>query len=269
MFKSANSEHAVSGVTFQVVFSAPLPPDVVNLVQNNHRNFKSELPALNGGQTMSVEVTPQGPVIHHLPGVEFSFLRPDGTPAWSLRVSGSEIAVDCRRYTRWVAVSGQAYMLLARLCSLLVGAGFGDLQVSGLVLLVRDDFFWHADEQMYDLRALLQPSDILADFAFQSGPVWHSHVAWFEDRQAPVSTLVHLNVDGLTATPETAQRGAAAQVAITNFQNMRYRTPRQISWLGANYNEALVSGMENMHIRNKSLLKKLLTPAIASGIGLT
>ena len=268
MFTPASTDHAVTAASFQVILSASMPPSLITRLQASHDQFQTELPALNVGKTVTIEITPQGPVINELPGTAFSFLRPDGTPAWSLRVSGNEIAVDCNRYTRWAAVSEQANALIRRVFELFIAWGHGDLEVAGVALTVRDDFYWHDELEAYDLKRLLMSSDVLVERSFVTGPVWHSHAAWFEDRNAGVSTLVHLNVDGVEVDPSPNNRGAHAQVAITNFQNVRYNQPMQITWHGANFNDTVVSGMENMHIRNKSLLKKLLIPTVASSIGL-
>jgi uncharacterized protein (TIGR04255 family) len=266
MFKPANSEHAVSSVTFAVNFAEDITDAAIDLVRANHHLWRTHLPASIPGGAVNIEMTPDGPKMHTNLGVAHAFLRPDGTPAWMLRVDTRQISIHCTRYTRWEKVASQAQEHLQTVLNLLKQNQFS-FAISDFQLTFLDEFYWHGTLDNYDLALLLKPYQAIADVAFSSGPVWHSHTAWFEQANTS-NTLIHFNVDGTREGISSFPSDATARVALLNVQSTRPNTPMQINEVVSNLNSAIAKAMEDMHMRNKELLLKTLTPVAIEAINL-
>jgi hypothetical protein len=111
-FDPLNSEHAIQSVAFTVAFDGMLSPGAIHDLRSR-TEIIAELPAVQAPQgfefNMGGAPTGGGPIQRRMiAGVQLSHLRPDGTPAWALRMMGNELSVECTRYTRWDKVWGTA-----------------------------------------------------------------------------------------------------------------------------------------------------------------
>ncbi|HVY52470.1 MAG TPA: hypothetical protein VHA07_13030, partial [Devosia sp.] len=145
-FKPINSDHSVSAASFQLQFQGGIPADVISAVREHASLWQKTLPAMNFPQVLQVQLGPgaTGPTAGELlaGGVEFSFMRPDGTPAWIMRVDGGAVVVECSRYTRWHSVFAQATGYFRDFLRVASGVK-PDLTVAKHVLVVIDDFLWY------------------------------------------------------------------------------------------------------------------------------
>jgi hypothetical protein len=116
-FLPVNGDHAIQQVTFSVLVDQSITAVDLNRLRSVHRRFRDELPAVGNTQVfVPMEQGTNSPQkVVAAPGIEFSYMRPDSTPAWKLRIGGGEVAVDCFRYTRWEKTWERAfrYFLIA------------------------------------------------------------------------------------------------------------------------------------------------------------
>lgn len=262
-FEPLNSEHAVQTVVFTLIFDRPFEPSTVEGLRSR-KDLLADLPAVQLPETFALEMAAgsQLPVPRRLQGAQLSHLRPDGTPAWALRLVGNELAVECTRYTRWEKVWGTAHKYLQS------GLDVAASEKAPRNLLIVGQTFvdaFVANQEDYDLGSLLKHSPRVAEMIFSAGPTWHNHVGWFEWTEAfgvRSPCLNQLNVD-TARIPESAGRGQL-RVNISHNQELRLQKPVLIEEGKAQISRL----MDALHTNNKKLIKGLLTDKAAVRIGL-
>lgn len=258
-FQPLNSDHAVQSAVFTIAFDGIVPSLAVQALGRN-RDLIAELPAVQNPEGVEFNITGAAvtPAQRRITGVQLAHLRPDGTPAWALRMLGQELAVECTRYTRWAKIWETANRYLsAGLDVLRTGDKARKIAVFGHVVV--DQFV--ANREDYDLRELFRENRFLASNSFVAGPAWHNHVGWFEPvAHGSPAWLNQLNLDGVR-DPNTGK----LIVQITHNQEMRFSSGLPIATLGS----ALTDAMNTLHANNKRVLYEILATAMAKQIGLT
>jgi hypothetical protein len=263
MFDPINSDHAIQTIGFAMVFDGPVGDSAARSLRSN-REILADLPAVQEPQAVQFAVqggpSPSVSQAHRLSGVQLAHLRPDGTPAWALRLMGNELAVECSRYTRWERVWSSSEKYLATALQAVRGAN-SDRKVTAIAMDVVDVFL--PEREDYDLSRLLREGPLVAGKAFSAGPTWHSHVGWF-DRIAALGQdselcLNHLNIDAVRLTDGEKP----LRIMITHHQELR---PSASLPLPAKSDLARFMG--DLHLRNKSTLNDLLISSMSSRIGL-
>jgi uncharacterized protein (TIGR04255 family) len=193
-------------------------------------------------------------------GLEFSFLRPDGTPAWQLRVEPSGIVVECTRYSRWDRIWVAASNHLRIALEVLSGSEDSDTGVAGAALHFVDRFIDESGDGHYD--ALFQQTSRLPSAAFSFGDVWHNNSGWFDESVKDYPVLHNLNVIASRAVPP------AITVDIVHVQQLRYPVPTTISDFKQNFDTLFSDAMQRLHDNNKAMVLELITDVMAQQIGL-
>jgi len=268
LFIAANSDHAITSAEFQVTFANPVPQTLIGRLQRERHQWRDELPAMSFAKNVAVNMRGDDPELRTSRGIEFAFLRPDGTPAWLLAVVGQQLIIQCNRYTRWRSVSETAFKLFKKLLPIFEEE-IPDCAVISLVLAMQDDFFWSEEESQYDLSLLFQDCDLISRKIMSSGSVWHSRTAWFEAQSDDVTTLIHVNVGGTRDDEMAEQKGLACHVSIENLQDRRFRDGRKLTDIRTNFSEELAGAYEALHKSNKEILQELLTQQVTEEIGLS
>jgi uncharacterized protein (TIGR04255 family) len=224
-FVPLNEDHAIQSVTWAVALDKPLDRNSIAAVQKNHFRWQAGLPAIELPQGFEIEITPQGSVARPASGntVMFSFLRPDGTPAWALRFSGAEIAVECTRYTRWERIWPAARGYLESALEVVNGIE-PDRKVTLSALRFVDKF--RGTGEPYNLRTLFKPNLYIPEKIFAFNSLWHSHVGWFQS-SGPNTVLQNINLDATLETLAPPTNGVdfkkpAIFVAVLHLQQIRY-----------------------------------------------
>jgi uncharacterized protein (TIGR04255 family) len=255
-FEPVNADHAVQSATFSVAFDGPVSQAAVQAL-GRRRDLTSELPAVQNPEGIELNIAPSGtPAPRRMQGVQLAHLRPDGTPAWALRLMGQELAVDCTRYTRWARIWDTAQRYLKVGLSV-IPSGDRSRKVAVLGHTVVDQFVANRDE--YELSQLLKNSRFIANITFEAGPTWHNHVGWFEKGSDSDLWLNQLNVDAIRE-PNSGQ----LVVLVTHNQEVRFAAPLEL----AAVEDRLDETMNKLHSQNKLVLEELLSPEMSKKIGL-
>lgn len=268
-FVPINDDHAIQSVAFTLFLDNPLTPAEIAAAQDAHERWREDLPAVTPFPGFDFPFPLGGPPVAPMfgPGVGFSYLRPDGTPAWQLRFHGPTITVECTRYTRWERVWQAAQRYLVAAAEVLGHAG-AEHHVGALSLQVLDRF--RAEREPYDLRSLLRADTAyLAPAIFERGTLWHSHLGWFDENDYLGLVLNHFNVDsqreaaggpGNTETPLV--------VGLSHLQQLRYKTPQRLADFPGLAGRMLDKAMLRRHTANKQLVGSVLTEPVRQRIGL-
>lgn len=258
-FRPINSDHSIQSAAFTITLNGMTPVAVVQSPKLR-AELQAELPAVQVPEGLELSMAGSQAVPRRIPGIQFSHLRPDGTPAWALRVFGNELVVECTRYTRWQKVWEAARRYLSVPLHLLTSEE-KPRKVVSIGQNIIDVFV--ANQEKSDVTQLLQTSDLLASKVFSPSPSWHSHVGWFEPSEKEESIwLNQLNVDAVQR-PETDGPNRL-HIQIGHNQEIRMKSPVSIPDLEDQLNVL----METLHHQNKRILKSLLSPAMQEKIGL-
>lgn len=266
-FVPVNDDHAVENVTFQLLFSQPFHPDCFSQLAAHHHLWKAELPAFeqsSNGPMLAFGTVSVPPL---LSSVSFSHIRPDGSPAWQLRLDGPVLSISCTRYTRWERVWGTALNLLRQAHTVLAAvpsATPAPQFVTG-ILTVTDAFTTPAAD--YELKGLFKPSDYLAAYVQNAGARWHNNLGWFEEMVDEASLLHNLNISsGFVA--DASQGTQHVRVQIAHHLEMRLAASQALDDMDLSAGGWLDRNMIELHLANKRVVEELLTKSVAERIGL-
>ena len=264
-FTPINNDHAVQSLVISVIFEKPLGHGVIPYVQGQ-RDKWPELPAMNAPQTFSFQIGPGGVAPQNLggQGLELSYQRPDGTPAWLMRFDATGLVVECTRYTRWDRVWEMARKFHHTALEVIQQSQQADdVGVAAVSLQYIDRFVGQAADN--DFRTLFCESDIVAKSAFKFGDFWHQHTGWFDRSHELGPILNNLNID---TNSDPASVDKSLSVGILHLQQLRYTEKKSIADFCGSVNVVFDGVMQHLHVQNKSLISSLLSSDMAEKIGL-
>lgn len=253
-FRPLNEDHAIASVKFSVVFSAGILPQSILAVEQNHDLWRDSLPARS---VADVNIDSNGRNAN-APGVFFAFLRPDGSPSWSMTVAVNRIDIECSLYSRWERVWIAAREYFVKVIEILSSAQ-PNLEIGAVELTVKDVFVASGTE--YPLEQLLNRSSKLPEFIFAAGQAWHANSGWFEIEEGKQRTLHNLNCDA-------APQQEVALINISHYQQLSTQSRINISAKQADIQKSLDETMNTLHQSNKKLIIDLLKVEMGSRIGL-
>jgi len=265
-FRPINDDHAVERCEFAIGLNAPLSPRETNLIHSRAALWCEELPAI----TVSELDVPTDPVAQFIigpnnVGLLFSYLRPDGSAVWSMQCGFNEILITATRYTRWATTWSVAQTLIAKVLSVLQNPQ-NPRQVISVALRVRDEFYAAAGHQASS--ALVQ-SKFVSGLVLAQDSTWHNNLGWFE----PISDSPVLNHLNISTRNDTFGDEARRSLQISHLQQIRLEDADRPPLIAdqsaaAAAVDAIELMMTELHIRNKRVMTELLTPELASRIGL-
>jgi uncharacterized protein (TIGR04255 family) len=208
---------------------------------------------------MSMEVTMQAdgrPSFVPNPGIEFAFLRPDGSYTWVLRFVANEIFVECTLYTRWEKVWRQAHSLLVDAANELAS---GPSAVA-FTMQVIDRF---ESEERTSKASDIFAAGTLYERLCAVDTLWHQHVGWIE-ALGDHEMLHNVNVDVLPRDAADLTQGKV--VNVLHLQRLRFN--QAISLPSLSLSASLGEWATAMHGNNKELLRHTLTRDMKDAIQL-
>ena len=266
-FVPINGDHAIQTVSFNITFSRPLTQADLQAVRAGHKKWRAELPAIASPRGFEMQLDSSGgsPKTVAFPGLEFSFLRPDGTPAWTLRLLGADATVDCNRYTRWAKTWDRASRYLSEALQLLGKSG-EDRNIVSLTLIVLDRF--RAEDTNDSIHGLFKKSQFLAAEMFEVGPIWHQHMGWYKvAEQDRILNQVNIDAKAEMLNVQDDETKQCLVVSLQHVQQWQIKTPLSIQSQLTRVIEVLETSMHAMHRENKNLLANLINEHMLDRIG--
>lgn len=265
-FDPINDDHAVQSVTFSVLFDRPLDQRTIVHVQSSHDRWRPDLPAVQAPQIFGIEIGAGGsPRQINGHGVEFSYLRPDGTPAWQLRFEGQAIHVECTRYTRWERIWQVARGHLETALAVIEEGSFeAQSNVIATTLQYVDRF--STSDVHYDLSLLLTHNEYIPPRVFAQGDLWHAHQGWFDRSHDLGPLLNNLNLDARHEPPDDQSR---ILITLLHLQQLRYAEHLSLTSYREQISNQLDAVMQSLHEKNKALISSILSEDMKNRIGLS
>lgn len=197
-FEPKNETHAIVESVWLLNFAREFTGDEIEALAKN--NILTDfLPHISKPQifhiTFGSEAEPQPPA-----GLQMQRFKEDGLLAWRLRVSHSEISVNCLDYKGWKVSGDQAgQLILAAISSSLLQE---DNHIVSCLKQVANLFTWNGPRDVYDASELFfDDNKILPPCVRGKGEAWHSHCGWFEPVEGGdcgiEKMLRRVNVDAL------------------------------------------------------------------------
>lgn len=263
-------EHSIQEAVVSVQFQLPLPPHLVNLVQEGvleaHEDAFPRVREMHGSEIFvdmnDASGTPPMQAAR-LIGFELSRPRSDGTPARILRLARDALQVSFLEYTKWddVASASLSYVRAA-----VARVPLSDMPVAAFGLRYVDRFTFDGTlEQASSALLFREGASYLPPHCFESGPLWHCNLGWFENRSEQERVLNQLNV-------ASAVIDDVPTVTIDHNATWHLRHPRQtgdsLFGEGDAARTPLKQALDALHEGNKGVIRAVLLDDILKRIGL-
>lgn len=175
-------------------------------------------------------------------------------PDWQLEVASNHLKIYSLNYEGWTPVLSKALEYIVAVKSALEVT---DLITERIILQVNDIFLFDGDEAEYQQGDLFRDdSAFLTKHSSGMGWLWHVHQGWFEECQN--SRLLHvLNI---------GTRSDASKPHLTIIEHVMQLHG---AWpLNTIESESLQTVFGELHNKNKSIIRDLLSPSVLKRIGL-
>jgi uncharacterized protein (TIGR04255 family) len=249
--------HAVQSAAFALEWPVELTEAELLAIAGAHEKLKASLPTSTPLQTVTFQVvsgqpgstSTSGPAGH-----TFSRQGPAGT-ARALEVQRNRAVGQVNDYTRWAPVWKEVKNWFST-----IGSIIGDRQITHVGLQYNDVFHWRGDPDSLDLKKVFsENSTLLPRNVFTLKGLWHSHHGYFVDRLKPVNHQLLENIN-VNLQDELGQRS----IVITTVHKALVADIRGWDQMSTKIDEL----MEDLHSRNKDILKNLLSDEAAKSITL-
>jgi uncharacterized protein (TIGR04255 family) len=270
MFPSHAIERCVATVTFAEALPAKAFQKAIDRARNPLRNAGLEA-SPTAAAMVGIQIDASGrtsPLTGPGPSI---FMTADR--AVQLIVAPNSLALRTGRYVRWEPFAGQIDELVLPFIDDFVDV----LSISNIQLEYLDRFLWIGDWSTFQWRDLLRADgEFVASKAAAAPTQWHTHSGWFQ-HEPGFRRLVNVNIDVAETiqTPiDSVSEGSPAIPAtvpsVGILTLMRDDQPGQAPEQPAKYDSSptVQAGFEQLHRELKGLLGDIITPQMATRIGL-
>lgn len=265
-FEPINRIHSLVEMVLVLEFPGPIPAATLQRARSLKNDLSTYLPRVEDVHAFQVVVengvTRGGNLLDG--GFQMSSYKTDGSVGAMARISENVISVHWLQYERWAGAKKFVQRVLDLILSRLRG---GPLLPSSIGLKFIDQFVCE-DEKAYDASLLFSADgEFIPKFVYSSGTRWHSHTGSFGVSAEGRDLLMQLNIDSAMQTNGATSR---ALVNVDHTLSLRPVEPDALlpymgySGTGLEWTALL----DELHERNKSLLKSILHESIQRRIGL-
>ncbi len=177
-----------------------------------------------------------------------------------LVVSRSELVYRKYDYNRWSDYASSLSALLLPLAEISADA----TTVRALRLEYLDRFIIE-QRSPGCVKKLLRENPMVANHVFEAPDLWHSHTGKIDTIETD-QLLTQINIDFVSALQAQAEMTGVHSVAITTGLERRYsQNELDVESKGVTY---IADHLLDLHVKSKNLFKDILTPEMASRVGL-
>lgn len=240
--------------------------DIESIRSDVEPSLREQLPRsteIHGG-SVTLDLTNPGiqpQVGASLQGFQFSNVRGDGKPAQTLDFTRNLISVRVQEYSNWDSVCAACMEYITAVVVPLQQLSRNPVMACSLRFIDRYTFNGATDQANAD--QLFIRNKHIAEQCFEAGSLWHCHTGWFDAIEAG-RVLNHLNITSSVIDQ-------SATVIIDHQATVHLNTPRHSSeaiFAPPQQGFGLSSMLNNLHEKNKEVLKSMLRSDLLSKIGL-
>jgi uncharacterized protein (TIGR04255 family) len=256
-------DHAIQSVAFALEWNQqPLTAAELQDIRTLHPELIKALPIVNETRMLTINTENQqvqsfSPSAGELSGVHFNKPGPAGGIARSLQVSRGSCIAIINDYTRW----NNVWADVQEWFNLVTEMVLKGRSISSISIQYTDVFNWRADPDTIVLKDILQTgSKYLPSNIFSAKSLWHAHHGYFETILEPVECQILENIN--VSLVDNGQRS----ISILTVHKANLVKP---IWDKSELQGVLIPLMQNLHERNKLVLKDLLTDGVQAKIKLS
>lgn len=269
MFESLNKEHAVAFCRLSLGFERSLSMDTIAAIEAKQDAWLAAVPATArmGVLDFSDPLILAANINSNDEGLMYAALRPNGTPVVELRIFANQIDFATTRYSRWKPLLGSMLTHLGQILPIILKSE-GDIQLFGLGLRVVDSF---SAPRATPASDLLVRSGLLAESVFSSGSSWHCHTGRYQPADlGRVLERVEVDANEIESRKIPSEPIRAAIVIDHVQQYLLDSASKERPQLKLNPQSLglIEDGLNNLHKRNKELLRLVLQQRVRDQIKL-
>ena len=194
------------------------------------------------------------------PNAEFRRIEPDGSIAWRLKVDSHGLLVNCLVYTAWGDVWSKSKRFISEVLD--VASSAREVSIRSALFQVVDVFNWSGLASDYSPDALFAvDSEYLPKAVLNKGHLWHSHQGWYVSSNLPSSgkrLLERVHID-------CAEKDELPHARIDVYHELSFSASAESrKFIG----DEVDGVFDYLHVRNKQVMRNLLTATILRRIGL-
>lgn len=241
-FKPVNDEHSILTVGFGFTINREIDIEDIKLFAEPYKEISAKLPhqsIVNDNANF---------------GVQFKYLRPDGSAIWFLSFINNIIEVQCTMYTRWEEIWQQSWDFMSIVAtSLARNTSVEETRFGNLSLRVVDVFLASEERSLSD--QLFIKNQYIAPETLKHSRAWNSDIGWFYDIGVdPV--LNKLSISSKVDNKFKVQDDIETQWI---YEISQYQEHRGDFLDSEKFCEIAPKVMVNFHDNNKIMLKNLLS----------
>lgn len=259
--------NAIQNVVFALEWADQLQTSELHAIRALHDDpkntaFRKALPQVQEARMVTINVggdlsgQPVKSNAAELGGVNFSRPSQLGAVSRALNVSRGNCLGVVTEYTRWAQIWPEVRDWLLLITPIIQSKR----AVTTIGLQYTDVFQWKADPASLVVSEVLSTdSKYLAKNIFQAKSIWHSHHGYVEKCTTPVPSdlLENVNVNML-------ENNGQKSIQIVTSHRATLATP-----VWGDMRSLLEDFMTDLHVKNKAIMKNLLTPPVQSLIKLS
>lgn len=256
--------HAIQGAAFVIQWPIPLERSHLDLVRSHAEQLKQWFPIVQETKTVSIDLNPAGgPPRQHdeeLGGLRFVQPAPTIGPAAvtrALHVNKEQLVIAVNDYTRW----DEAWSRVAQWLGILLPSLLDGRPINAAILQYNDQFEWRAaPTELIMTEVFRTESQHLTKRVFDTPGFWHVHQGFVDSRTEP---LTHDLIENVNVN--LAEVNARRVITIFTSHHAVMQNP---IWEANAAIDQLSVLMDNLHERNKSVIKDILTEPVCQKINL-
>ena len=269
MFKPCNSNNAIRFVEFGIEFGGTIESEVISKLNNAEHDWQTDFPA----KTILIDKSPTN-VIGEVnsadqkpTGIQFSFLKPNGHAIQFVRIADSTVSLKFNRYSRWSIIRSKMYSVFSQVLDEIKQS---DLKIESLSLAVRNVFLWDSDKKDEpEINELLSINPIAPFASINSGVDWLSSYHWIETNDKG-NFLNHSRVEFENLPIDENIVDQIEFISIILERTFTYKSgPVSISSIMNENQYGFDNVFEDIHQKNKTTIRSLLSKEMAETIGLS
>lgn len=257
--------HAIQSTAFVFSWPNPLTSAELTAIEACHEHLKDSFSTVQKAPTVNIEITDTGVNQRHDDFLNITFVEPNpelgpGGITRMVRFAPDHMHFAINDYTRW----DETWPRLLSWLKILLPVILQGRPLTSTVLQYNDVFEWRGDPAEMILDEIFRAkNDYLSSKIMNSNSLWHSYQGYLEEHTTPRPYRLIENVN--ISMTEKADDKMRAVTVLTSH----HATLHDPIWAVDKALEEMTVLLDDLHEKNKAVLKAVLTDAVCEKINLT